>query len=227
MKKIINYNYLWILSLAFLSACSDMNELHQPYLDMGEHIYAAKINSAVARSGNKRIQLDLFYTAQRIKKCCIYWNVRQDSLELDLPASGKDGIPVIFKDLAEGTYSFEVVTLDKDGNRSLPVEATGRAYGSNYEGSLSNIKIASIDRVEAVTTILWKNIEFATEIEFTYDTTAGKKNTIKIPIVIGTKTLLTDALPEGSYSYTTYFKPTVDAIDSFKCNESITGNFPK
>ena len=63
-----NYNYLWIVLISFLVSCSDMNDLHQPYLDQGEHIYAAKVDAVVVRPGNERIQLDLFYTAQRIKE---------------------------------------------------------------------------------------------------------------------------------------------------------------
>lgn len=73
---------------------------------------------------NERIQLDLFYTAQRIKECVIYWNVRQNSLVKELPASGVNGkIPVLLEDMPEGTYSFEIVTKDLYGNESLVVEA--------------------------------------------------------------------------------------------------------
>ena len=53
-----NYNYLWIVLISFLVSCSDMNDLHQPYLDQGEHIYAAKVDAVVVRPGNERIQLD-------------------------------------------------------------------------------------------------------------------------------------------------------------------------
>ena len=113
-----NYNYLWIVLISFLVSCSDMNDLHQPYLDQGEHIYAAKVDAVVVRPGNERIQLDLFYTAQRIKECVIYWNVRQNSLVKELPASGVNGVPVLLEDMPEGTYSFEIVTKDLYGNES-------------------------------------------------------------------------------------------------------------
>lgn len=119
-----NYNYLWIVLISFLVSCSDMNDLHQPYLDQGEHIYAAKVDAVVVRPGNERIQLDLFYTAQRIKECVIYWNVRQNSLVKELPASGVNGVPVLLEDMPEGTYSFEIVTKDLYGNESLVVEAS-------------------------------------------------------------------------------------------------------
>lgn len=131
-----NYNYLWIVLISFLVSCSDMNDLHQPYLDQGEHIYAAKVDAVVVRPGNERIQLDLFYTAQRIKECVIYWNVRQNSLVKELPASGVNGVPVLLEDMPEGTYSFEIVTKDLYGNESLVVEASGKSYGNSYKSGL-------------------------------------------------------------------------------------------
>lgn len=226
MKKNINRSCLWLLFLSPLSACSDMNELHQPFLDKGEYIYAAKIDKAVAHPGNCRLQLDLIYSAQRIKKCVIYWDVRQDSLLQDLPESGKEGVPIMINNLAEGDYSFEVVTQDKNGNRSLPVESNGKVYGANYQGSLINIKVESVKTVGGITTILWKNIEFASEIEFTYETNSGENKTIMIPVIYNTKTVLTDNKAKGSYSYVTTFKPVVTAIDVFRPNSTIEGTFP-
>ena len=91
-----NYNYLWIVLISFLVSCSDMNDLHQPYLDQGEHIYAAKVDAVVVRPGNERIQLDLFYTAQRIKRVCYLLECSSEfSGKKSLPASGVNGVPVL------------------------------------------------------------------------------------------------------------------------------------
>lgn len=113
-------------------------------MDQGEHIYAAKVDAVVVRPGNERIQLDLFYTAQRIKECVIYWNVRQNSLVKELPASGVNGVPVLLEDMPEGTYSFEIVTKDLYGNESLVVEASGKSYGNSYKSGLINARYSSI-----------------------------------------------------------------------------------
>ena len=190
-----NYNYLWIVLISFLVSCSDMNDLHQPYLDQGEHIYAAKVDAVVVRPGNERIQLDLFYTAQRIKECVIYWNVRQNSLVKELPASGVNGVPVLLEDMPEGTYSFEIVTKDLYGNEQ--------------------------------TIITWRNVEFATEIEFTYETATEGEKTIMIPVTIDGKTILTDNKPGGAFHYVTWYRPTEYAIDDFKCNNVVTGVLPE
>lgn len=117
--------------------------------------------------------------------------------------------------------------MDTNGNRSLVVETTGKVYGPNYEESLSNIRLLSINKVNDTTTVLWKNIEFGSKIEFTYDVIGGGKKTIRIPIIIGTTIDLNDNLPGGVYSYTTYFKPTEDAIDEFICKDIATGEFPQ
>lgn len=226
MKTMINYKYLWIVLMAFLVSCSEMNELHQPYLDQGEHIYAAKVDEVVVRPGDGRIQLDLFYTAQRIKECVIYWNVRQNSIVKELPASGIDGVPVILEEMPEGTYSFEVVTKDLYGNESLVVEASGKSYGDSYKSGLFNIRYSSITTVGDATTIAWKNIEFATNIEFTYETVDGGEKTLMIPVTIDGKTILTDSKPGGTFHYVTWFKPTELSIDEFKCKDIATGEFP-
>ena len=203
-----NYNYLWIVLISFLVSCSDMNDLHQPYLDQGEHIYAAKVDAVVVRPGNERIQLDLFYTAQRIKECVIYWNVRQNSLVKELPASGVNGVPVLLEDMPEGTYSFEIVTKDLYGNESLVVDS-------------------SITKSGEQTIITWRNVEFATEIEFTYETATEGEKTIMIPVTIDGKTILTDNKPGGAFHYVTWYRPTEYAIDDFKCNNVVTGVLPE
>lgn len=227
MKTMIDYKYLGIVLIAFLVSCSDMNDLHQPYLDQGEHIYAAKVDEVVVRPGDGRIQLDLFYTAQRIKECVIYWNVRQNSVVEKLPDSGVEGVPIILEDMPEGTYSFEIVTKDIYGNESLAVEASGKSYGDSYKSGLLNIRYASIAKVGDETTITWKNIEFATEIEFTYETVAGNEKTIMIPVTLDGKTVLTDNKPGGNFHYVTWFVPSELAIDKFKGKNIVSGVFPE
>ena len=222
-----NYNYLWIVLISFLVSCSDMNDLHQPYLDQGEHLYAAKVDAVVVRPGNERIQLDLFYTAQRIKECVIYWNVRQNSLVKELPASGVNGVPVLLEDMPEGTYSFEIVTKDLYGNESLVVEASGKSYGNSYKSGLINARYSSITKSGEQTIITWRNVEFATEIEFTYETATEGEKTIMIPVTIDGKTILTDNKPGGAFHYVTWYRPTEYAIDDFICNNVVTGVLPE
>lgn len=197
MKTMINYKYLCMIVVASLVSCSDMNDLHQPYLDHGEHIYAAKVDRVLVRPGDGRIQLDLYYAAQRVKECVIYWSVRQNSAVRTLPASGVDGVPVILDDMPEGSYSFEIVTRDMYGNESLAVEASGKSYGESYKAGLFNIRYSSITKTGEETTIVWKNAEHATEIEFTYETMSGDEKTIKIPVTLDAKTVLTDNKPGG------------------------------
>ncbi len=188
-----NYNYLWIVLISFLVSCSDMNDLHQPYLDQGEHIYAAKVDAVVVRPGNERIQLDLFYTAQRIKECVIYWNVRQNSL-----VKRACRLPVLmvfrycWKICLKALILFEIVTKDLYGNESLVVEASGKSYGNSYKSGLINARYSSITKSGEQTIITWRNVEFATEIEFTYETATEGEKTIMIPVTIDGKTILTD-----------------------------------
>ena len=84
--------YIGCLALmAFITqSCSKMNDLHDPYLNEGEIIYAAKVDSVAPGAGNKRIQLQMFVISQRIETMRIYWNDYKDSL--DVPIGQKTGM---------------------------------------------------------------------------------------------------------------------------------------
>jgi hypothetical protein len=73
-----------VLLAVMLIACSDMNDLHQPYLDRGEIIYAAKADSIAPHSGKNRLELEVFIGSQRIKTVRFFWNDYRDSSDLDI-----------------------------------------------------------------------------------------------------------------------------------------------
>jgi hypothetical protein len=221
MKPIIIYGFLFIISSALFIACSDMNELHQKYIDQGEKIYAAKVDSVNVRPGDGRIQLDLFYSSMRITKSIIYWNNRNDSLEAGLPASGKEGVPVLLEDMEEDSYSFEIVTLDKDNNRSLIVEALGEVYGENYKTSLFNVSVINAEMVGSDAQITWGTVSSESGIfgiELKYTDMLNEEHDVKIDVATGEEqpiTILQNYLKGTKFKYRTLVKPETMAIDTF------------
>lgn len=109
--------------MALLSSCSKMNDLHQPYLDEGEKVYAAKVDSVKAFIGVDSQVLDIYLPSQRVAKGLITWNLGADSLEFDIVA-GETPKTVTIPGLSEGNYTYEIYTYDKYGNISLPFELT-------------------------------------------------------------------------------------------------------
>src|SRR5690606_19138147 len=61
-------------------------------------------------------------------------------------ASKSDTVSTIIENLSEGSYTFEFITFDNEGNSSLPVDTVGEAFGDIYISSLPNrlVKAASI-----------------------------------------------------------------------------------
>ena len=112
-----------LAAVVLLSSCSKMNDLHQPYLDKGEKVYAAKVDSVKAFIGVDSQVLEIYLPSQRVAKGLITWNLGADSLEFDITA-GANPKTVTIPGLSEGNYTYEIYTYDKYGNVSLPFELT-------------------------------------------------------------------------------------------------------
>ena len=80
---------LMLLAIASQS-CTDMNDLTDKYLDEGEIVYAAKVDSVGVRAGENRIQLDIYVKAQRVENLRVYWNNYEDSVDVEI--GGKTGV---------------------------------------------------------------------------------------------------------------------------------------
>ena len=74
----------------------------------------------------------------------IYWNQKQNSI--DYHVGNQTGqFDVMIEGLEEDDYVFQVITKDKYGNTSLPVECVGKVLGENYKAGLVNRRISYIE----------------------------------------------------------------------------------
>ena len=81
--KII-YVVCFSLLLFGMEACSDMNDLHKPYLDEGEYFYAEKVDTVVVGSGRERIQLSMYLSSENIETMRVFWNNNLDSIDIEI-----------------------------------------------------------------------------------------------------------------------------------------------
>lgn len=217
-----------VICLMALVGCDEMNSLHQQYLDEGEKVYAAQIDSSKIRSGYQRQQLDLFFMAQRILRGKITWNFGRDSLEIDFPAPGKTPFSVVIPDLEEGDYTYKLITYDKYGNHSIPMEMVGKVYGKNYQDGLVNKRIETMrtenDGSTVVTVLKWRRTENSVGVNMTYTNREGKEITVFIPEK-EEETKLTDNVTGGKFSYSTLFLPDTACIDTIAASAKIM-DFP-
>lgn len=123
--------------LVALQSCSKMNDLHQPYLDEGEHVYAEKVDTVLVSTGNKRIKFEMHISTESIETARIYWNNYTDSIDVDI-ANQRGVFEKLVEGLNEQQYVFQFVTFDSYGNKSLPYEVLGQVYGDEFQNLVSN-----------------------------------------------------------------------------------------
>ena len=128
--------------LAVMLSCSEMNDLHDKYLE-GEIVYAAKVDSVSALSGRERALLNMDIRSQRIESVRIYWNDYADSADIAI-GNQVGTFSKMLEGLEEDGYIFQLVSFDKFGNRSLPFEVAGDVYGERFQSKLSNRAIQTV-----------------------------------------------------------------------------------
>lgn len=207
-----------------LCSCTKMNDTQEKYLDWGEKIYAAKIDSAVVFSGINRQMIHIYYSSPRIASGKIVYNLNQDTVDFAIPEDGTGHFVLEIKDLEETEYNYLIYTYDKQGNSSLPIEATGKVYGDLYKKYLVAKKLEGIDSVGGFY-IRTKGATDAVGIRVAYTNLDGKKQLRLLPVVSNQSAGLTDALPGSEFSFTTVYCPDATAVDSVDV-ESGAGVFP-
>ena len=207
------YIFCMVLLAFFTQSCTKMNELHQPYLDEGEVIYGAKVDSVAPLAGKGRIQFEMFILAQRIETIRIFWNDYRDST--DVMISNQTGSrKKLVDNMPEKGYIFQFVSLDKFGHKSLPFEVTGNVYGDRFQASLSNRVVKSVSTlVNGKITIGWSGaVDKGVRCDLTYKNLTGSQVVRKVPMSEVT-TVITDMASDLKYQ--TLFLPEKMAIDTF------------
>ncbi|MBS1606426.1 MAG: DUF4361 domain-containing protein [Bacteroidetes bacterium] len=211
-----------------LQACTKY-DAYKKYLASGPIVYPGKADSLQARTGRYRVMLSwLLISDPNITGAKVYWNDRQDSLDIPIKRrSGVDTINVIVDKLLEQTYSFDVITYDKEGNQSIPATVSGRVLGTNYEATLTNWKVANSLVSPAISPYSSASVEWNSfyldgllGTRVSYTDADGLDRTVLVPSdPTGQSSSITDTLdrfvPGSSFSYSTMYLPDATAIDTF------------
>lgn len=204
------------MTMLLLSACSKMNDLHDGYLQKGEKIYVGKPDSVKVFGGRERVLIRLWDSDPKAVNLVVYWLSRTDSQLVTIPAHGpRDSIDIIIPGLPEYSYSFELVTANKDmQNRSVPFEVSGSSYGQNFQSSLLDrlISTSSLNDEHQLAITWLGGIQKGIGTELSYYNTAGDSMTVFVPMAEPT-TLIEDV--SSPVQYRTLFLPEETAIDTF------------
>ncbi len=201
-----------ILISVIVQSCSDTNDLHEKYLNEGEIVYAAKVDSVEKATGRNRILLNILIQSQRIETVRIFWNDYADSADVQIDS--QTGIfSKLLEDMEEKTYIFQFVSIDQYGNKSLPFEVDGEVYGDNFQNSISNRVITSANVVNGELSIEWSGaVDYGLYCYLVYKNSEGEEAS-QIVFMSETETVLTDW--GSDLKYNTAFVPKEGAIDTF------------
>lgn len=223
MKK-IRYNRYIILFLLFglviLAACSKMDD-YKKYVTAGETSYTGKIDSVKVYSGHNRVLITgLFRADPKVSTLKIYWDSRADSVVVPVTRSANVDTLNLSVPVSEGPHSFELVTFDKLGNKSITVYSSGIAYGTRYESYLINkpVKSAELDASTNIVSVNWGGLDLTSGpvlTEVVYTNAEGQQKTVSSAID-STITKLRGYKQGTVIKYRTLYLPDTLSVDTFK-----------
>jgi hypothetical protein len=217
MKKTYKKLLPAVLLLFIFSACENMMDIHEKYLEGGEIIYAPKIDSLQFYPGKGRIQLQFWLNnSPNVETVTTYWNNRKDSLVTPVtPSSGLDSVTVFIPNLEERAYSFEVQTTDTYGHRSLFSTGVCTSYGNIFQSTLGYRHIKDLTINDLAGTVNWYTAAdnlAATEVRYT----DNEDNTrISWASAKDAYNSCVDAKPGSTVEYRSLFIPEPNAVDTF------------
>lgn len=216
-NNLLLFSGIIILSLFFLNSCQKWDD-YKKYQQNGEDIYPGKGDTAYVFSGKNRVQVnwklgtDPFLTDYKL-----YWNNRQDSLSglISENMAGKL-LPIIVENMDEGVYNFELVSLNKAGNRSIATHFAGRVYGETYEQLLLNRAYSTDFKYDGqILSIDWNTpdtVNLITEVKYINNNNEEKILLLKPD----SSTLVLPNWKTGTkVAFKSAYKPNGNAIDTF------------
>ncbi|MDR6806790.1 hypothetical protein J2Y45_003982 [Dyadobacter sp. BE34] len=207
-----------LLIVCALASCTDWDDFKK-YQAGGEIVYPGRGDTMLIASGRNRTQLLWVLSADpRVTAYKLYWNNKADSMEATVPADLiGDTVKIMINPLPEGSYNFEMYSLDAKGNRSVPLRFNGRTFGANYENGLLNrtISEASYDSTLKMLKVNWNTpdtVNINTELKY-ISIDSKTKSLLVGPEVQESK--IPDWKPGTLLNYRSSFKPDKKAIDVF------------
>lgn len=208
------FAYICISCLLF--SCRKQDHFYKEFLEGGEIIYTGKADSVLFHPGKNRAQLSWRIKDPNIIQMKVYWNSNLDSLTIDVnKTDGVDSIGVVIEDLEERFYSFDIYSINAEGDRSIKSTVEGQVYGDEYQQNRFHRAIESISFFDDQAIVLWFNPE-SNEVgsEIRYTNADGVEATVFVPTTETSTTLDNVALGD-TFDYRTWHRPDSLAIDTF------------
>lgn len=210
----------FIFSGLAIAACSDMNDLHDKYLQQGETIYLAKFDSVKLYPGRYRVRIDYWITDPKAQKCVVGWNMGTKNQTIDITnTTGETPNSFYIEELDETTISFDFITYTEAMEYpSLKTNVTTTIYGDRYASTLLNTNVSSFsyNPVSQTLSLFWtSNYEGVVAYKLKYTDVEGNEQETRVDVNKDKKAVLPNFPEFGSFIYAAVYLPAEDAIDEF------------
>ncbi|MCI1639659.1 MAG: DUF4998 domain-containing protein [Bacteroidales bacterium] len=146
MRKI---KYYLLASTAFLlavAACTSQDDIYKKYVKAGGYNYPAMPINLSSVSGYQRLFIEWEKPMDpAVKTAILYWDNYSSSRSIDYSDYPSGIVDLIVDSLEDRSYTFDIVNIDSDGNKSLPAEITASAYSDSWMVSRSERTVNSAE----------------------------------------------------------------------------------
>lgn len=118
--------------LGSVVSCTSRDDIYKEFIKDGGYIYPAKAANITSETGFQKVTL--FWPVPKdpsLRSARVYWDNYTDSLDLNY-SDFSDTVSVTITNLADRSYTFDIVNLDKLGNKSIAAEKSATPYGMNW-----------------------------------------------------------------------------------------------
>ncbi|MDO7171592.1 DUF4998 domain-containing protein [Mariniflexile sp. AS56] len=223
-----------ILLLAVITTCcfsceTDLYETYSEYA--GENVVSVgSPDSLSVESGFEKLLFKVFINADpKLKKGVIAWNLGGSEKTFNIDRTiYQNEIVEVEVDVTEGSYEFSVYMEDAHGNKSNTKSVFTQVLGEEYRASLGNRSLTNVrlySETEAIAYWEPNTNELLIKTELTY--ISGVDGLEKVVVIDESEetVIIPDFLSEGSFSYKTFYKPSVDSRFVFE-TDSTEETFP-
>ncbi len=210
---------IFTAACCLILGCSKMDGTYKDFIKDGPVIYVGRPDSLQVHPGRYRLKLSWLIGADpKVRRAKIYWNNRKDSVNVEINGTmSTDSVNVMFDNMSEGSYVFEIYTFDDKGHSSVKTEIIGNVYGENYQKTLliRPIYLASIVGGDTAR-IDWGAASYKEAIasEMTYTDLSGISHHLVVSSDI-LNTVLENVEPGVLLTYRTWYLPSPVAVDTF------------
>ena len=217
--KNLKYLSLGLLAAALTVSCKQQDD-YLKYLPATDGSRVGRPETVLFYGGRECVKLyGALSSDPKVTQVGVFWKDGAEKFIFDVDLSKQRVIEQVIP-MPEGAYDFEVYTYDEQGNRSMPVNASGYSYGKTYTASLFNrvLKSYKLDD-EGNVVIEWHSSpENSTRTEVVY---LKQGETEPQRVEIGLKeetTVLAAPLDEElviAFEVLSYYRPDTLAFEDF------------